>query len=152
MSTIEQNQPQFVLQRIYLKDASFEVPHAPEIFLTQWEPKIDINLETFAKNIGENTYESLIFVSVTASVDDKIAFIAEVKQAGIFSIANIPEDQINPILNITCANIIFPFLRSALCDLIVKGSFPQFLIDPINFEVLYQQQVENQAITTETTH
>ena len=151
MSSPEQNQPQFVLQRIYLKDISFEVPHAPDVFLINWQPKVDIELQTSSEAINENVYEVMIFVTVTAQLEEKVAFIAEVKQAGIFSIAGIPEEQLKQVLGITCPNILFPFVREAISDLVTKGSFPQLLLEPINFEALYQQQLQNPPTATAET-
>lgn len=158
MSIPEQNQPQFLLQRIYLKDVSFEAPIAPEIFLMNWQPKVDIELQTTSQSLNTETYEVTVFVTVTAKVEEKVAFIVEIKQGGIFSIVGVPEEQIKQILGITCPNILFPYVREAISDLVTKGSFPQLLIEPINFEALYQQQQLQQqnpssaTIEAETTH
>lgn len=153
MSTPEQNEPQFVLQRIYLKDVSFEVPHAPEVFLMNWQPKVDIELQTSSQALNENAYEVIVFVTVTAKVEEKVAFIAEVKQGGVFSISGIPEEQVKQILGITCPNILFPYIREEVSSLVTKGSFPQLLIEPINFEALYQQQsAQTVATEIETAH
>jgi len=156
MSTPEQNQPQFLLQRIYLKDVSFEAPHTPEIFLVNWQPKVDIELQTSSQSLNPETYEVVVFVTVTAKVEEKVAFIVEIKQAGIFSITGIPEEQTKQVLGSTCPNILFPYIREAISDLVTKGSFPQLLIEPINFEALYQQQQLQQqnppAAEAETTH
>lgn len=144
MSTPEQQQPQFMLQRIYIKDTSFEVPHAPEIFLMNWQPKVDIELQNSAQALNTDVYEVTVLVTVTAKVEDKIAFIAEIKQGGIFTISGIPQEQVQQILGITCPNILFPYVREAISSLVTKGSFPQLLIEPINFETLYYQQMQQQ--------
>lgn len=152
MSATEQNQPQFLLQRIYLKDVSFEAPHTPEIFLGNWQPKVDIELQTNSRLLNPDVYEVEIFVTVTAKIEEKVAFLVEIKQGGIFTITGIPEEQTKQILGITCPNILFPYVREAVSDIVTKGSFPQFLIEPINFEVLYQQQQQQAAAEMEKTH
>lgn len=157
MSTPEENQTQFMLQRLYLKDASFEAPNIPEVFLANWQPKVDLALQNNFQLLSPGVFEASISVTVTARVEEKIAFLVEIKQAGIFSLSGFPEDQEQQILAITCPNILFPYAREAVSDLVTKASFPQLLLEPVNFEALYYQQ-QNEAAkaapveATETTH
>src|SRR5687768_17327708 len=120
MSTPESNQPQFVLQRIYLKDASFEAPSIPEIFLTTWQPKVNLELQNNFQQVSPGVYEATIAVTVTARVEEKIAFLVEIKQAGIFTLNGFPDEQQQQILAITCPNILFPYAREAVSDLVTK--------------------------------
>lgn len=131
----------FSIQRIYLKDCSFETPHAPEIFREEWQPKVDFELQIMTQQLDVETYEVSIWGTTTANMNGKIAFLAEAKQAGIFTLRNIPTDQIPLLLNITCPTILFPYFRETISNLISRGSFPQLILDPINFEALYQQKI-----------
>lgn len=151
-ATPQDAEPIFSIQRIYLKDASFETPHSPHIFRSEWQPRVDIELQTGSTLLEEGVYEVVIGITATAVVGDKVAFLAEVKQAGIFTVSQFPEDQMGPMLGIVCPNILFPYAREAISNSVVRGSFPQLNIDPVNFEALYMQQDEQKSRDETTTH
>jgi len=137
--------PQFAIQRIYVKDVSFETPNAPDIFKEQWEPKVHIDLHTENKKLDDKVYEVILSITVTVKVkDETVAFVAEVKQAGIFSVDAFPDDQIAPLLGSFCPNILFPYVREAITALVSRGGFPQIYLAPINFDAIYQQQLKQQ--------
>ncbi|WP_456372994.1 protein-export chaperone SecB [Thiolapillus sp.] len=146
----EETQRQFSIQRIYTKDISFETPNAPEIFMQEWKPQISVNLNNTVKDLGEGNIEVALTVTVTAKIEEKTAFLAEVTQAGIFLAQGIPEEEMGPLLGIYCPNTLFPYVREVVSDLIVRGSFPQFLLAPVNFEALYAQQVQQQKQAQES--
>jgi len=137
--------PQFSVQRIYLKDASFEAPGTPVIFTKQWKPEINLDLNTRTKTLGENHYEVVLTLTVTAKVEDDTAFLIEVQQAGIFQIAGLGDAELNHTLGAFCPNILFPYARESVDSLAVKGSFPALMLAPVNFEALYAQRMQQQA-------
>ncbi|MBF0256950.1 MAG: protein-export chaperone SecB, partial [Gammaproteobacteria bacterium] len=128
MSEQAVNNKQFELQRIYLKDLSFETPNSPQIFLQEWKPKIDLQLGTEAHRLDEGVFEVVLKVTVTNSVADKTAFLAEVQQAGIFILRGFSDPEMAQMLGSYCPNVLFPYAREAISDLVTKGSFPQFLL------------------------
>jgi len=151
------DQRQFAIQRIYAKDVSFEAPNAPEVFSGEWKPDINIQLNTATTKLNDDNYELVLTVTVTAKQGENTSFLAEVQQAGIFMIKNIPEPEMAPMLGIYCPNVLFPYAREAISDLITRGSFPQMLLAPVNFEALYAQQLqqrqqENQAAASNAKH
>lgn len=131
----------FEIQKIYVKDISFETPNSPKIFTEKWNPKTDVHIQTENTKLDENIYEVGITVTVTASQEETTAFLVEVKQAGIFLVQNFQEDQHGQLLGSYCPNILFPFAREVVAELISKGGFPQLLLNPVNFEALYQQHL-----------
>lgn len=135
-------QPAFALQRIYLKDCSLEVPGAPDIFRTNWKPEVKVDLDTTTARVeGESTlHEVVLHVTVTVSLENKTAFLIEVKQGGIFMLDNLSDDQVEHATHTVCPEILFPYAREAVSDLVTKASFPQLLLSPINFEALYMQK------------
>lgn len=145
----ENLQPVFQIQRIYLKDLSLEQPNSPAIFLEQEAPKIEIGVDVAAQPLAEAIFEATVTVTVTAKVKDKVAFLVEGKQAGIFELRNIPEDQISPLLGIGCPNIIYPYLRSNIADAITRAGFPPIHLSEINFEMFYQQRMQAAAAAAE---
>jgi preprotein translocase subunit SecB len=145
-----ENLQEFSLQRIYLKDCSFETPHTPHIFRKDWQPQVSLDLQTTNESVGENAYEVVLGITATAKVDDQVAFLVEVKQAGIFTVSHFAKEQVQEILNIVCPGILFPYIREVVSSLITRGSFPQLLLDPINFEALYKQNLEQQTATVES--
>ncbi|MCD6048420.1 MAG: protein-export chaperone SecB [Gammaproteobacteria bacterium] len=148
MTAQEQNhnpESVFSIQRVYLKDCSFEVPHSPEIFRIEWQPNVEFELQILTQALADDVFEVIVAGTVTATVDKKVAFLAEVKQAGIFTLKNIPEEQMPLLLNIVCPNILFPYFRETVSSLTARGTFPQLTLDPINFEALYQQRLAQQA-------
>lgn len=138
------NGPVFQLQRIYLKDASLELPNAPHIFLDQEAPQVDVQLEVAHDNVIEGIVEVVVRTTVTAKVKDKVLFLAEAKQAGIFEMRNIPEEQVDPILGIVCPGIVYPYLRANVADLITRTGLPPIHLAEINFESMYQQRLAQQ--------
>ena len=137
----EQNLPQLALERIYVKDMSLEVPGA-EVFTREWQPELDINLSSAAEKLDDDHYPVILIVNVTANNGGETAFIAEVHQAGIFMLQNIPEEQLGAILGAYCPNVLFPYAREVVSDIVTRGSFPQLLLAPVNFDQAYQQTLE----------
>lgn len=136
----EQAQQQFEIQRLYLKDASFEAPNTPELFLSEWQPEVNIDLNVENKTVEANIFEVVLTVTVTAKAKEKTAFLVEVKQAAIFTIAGFEEAALKHMLGAFCPNILYPYAREAVSDLVNRASLPQLLLAPINFDALYQQQ------------
>lgn len=141
----EQNQPVFNIEKIYVRDLSLEVPNAPQVFLDRDPPQVDMQLHNQANMVEEGIYESILTITVTAKLNDKTVFLVEVSQAGIFQIRNIPEEELDPILGIGCPNIIFPFARETVADIVTRAGFPPVLMAPINFEAMYQQRLAEQS-------
>jgi preprotein translocase subunit SecB len=142
---------QFAPQKIYIKDLSFEIPHSPEIFTEEWNPTVNMNIASEAKPIDEKLYEVVLTITVTVTVEDKTAYLVEAHQAGIFHIDGFPEEIIARMVATICPNILFPFARELVADLVTRGGFPQLLLAPVNFEVLYQQQQDQQQNTVSST-
>lgn len=138
-------QPVFGIEKIYVKDMSLEIPNAPQVFLQRENPEVGIELHNAAAAIGEGVFEAVITVTVTSKIEDKTVFLVEVAQAGIFQIRNVPNESIEGILGVTCPNILFPYAREAVSDLVTRAGFPPVLLNPINFEALYLQQKQQQA-------
>ncbi len=147
----QEPQAVFAIEKLYVKDASLEVPNAPNIFLEREAPEIDVQLATQSSPIGEDVYETSLTATVTAKIGDKIMFLVEVTQAGIFRIAQIPAEQLEPVLGIGCPNIVFPYLRETVSDLVSRAGFPPVILNPVNFEALYMQQKQEQTGSA-TTH
>lgn len=135
----------FSVQRIYTKDVSFESPNAPDVFRGEWTPKHDLNLNTKINQLDETVFEVILAVTVTVTVEDKTAFIVEVQQAGIFSADGFPENELAPLLGAYCPSILFPYAREVVSDLVVKGSFPQLVLQHVNFDVLFAQHQQQAA-------
>jgi len=147
-------QPLFNLEKIYVKDLSLEIPHAPQIFLEHDNPQIDVQLHSQAAPVEEGVFEVVVMSTVTAKVGEKVMFLIEARQAGIFQVRNVSNEAMEPILAVMCPNILFPYLREVVSDVAVRAGFAPVLLNPINFESLYQQQKQQaQAATaTATTH
>ncbi|WP_174873301.1 protein-export chaperone SecB [Vogesella oryzae] len=145
MSEQQQLEPVFSIEKIYVKDMSFEVPHAPQVFLEQAQPEIDMQLANGGQQLEEGFFEASLTITVTAKLPEKTMFLCEVTQAGIFQIQNVPADDIDPILGVACPNILFPYAREAVSNLVSRAGFPPVLLSPINFEALYLQQRAAQA-------
>ncbi len=138
----EQAEQQFVIERIYVKDVSFESPNSPDIFTQDWEPTTDLNLHTVVNPLGESHYEVELQVTVTVKdKSDKTAFLVEVTQAGAFMIQGYPDDQLNHLLSSFCPSQLFPYAREVISNLVSKGSFPEMHLSPINFDALYAQRL-----------
>jgi preprotein translocase subunit SecB len=132
--------PVFQIQRIYLKDMSLEQPNSPQILLEQTQPQVDINLALGAEPVADGIYEVTVTATVTTKVKDKTLFLVEAKQAGIFEIRNIPEDQLQPIIGIACPGIVYPYLRAIVSDVCTRAGFPPVLLSEVNFQAMYEQQ------------
>jgi len=137
--------PGFGIEKLFLKDVSVEVPNSPEIFTNREAPQINIELNNNAKPLADGFYEVALQITVTSKQADKTAFLIDVTQAGIFAVKNVPEENIEPVMAITCPNILFPYAREAISDLVIKAGFSPVLLNPINFETLYMQQKQQQA-------
>lgn len=133
--------PQFCLQRIYVRDLSFEAPKSPEIFRQEWSPSVALDLNTRQKNLDGDFYEVVLTLSVTVKNGEETAFIAEVQQAGIFLIKGLDAASMSHTLGAFCPNILFPYARETLDSLVVRGSFPALMLSPVNFDALYAQEM-----------
>ena len=141
----EENQAQekqFSIQKIYTKDISFESPAAPNVFTEKWEPAVDFNLGTNATPLQDSMYEVALTVTVTVKTGDTTAYLVEATQAGIFSLAGFSDEEMGPMVGSFCPNILFPYVREVISDLVAKGGFPQLLLAPVNFDALYQQHIK----------
>jgi preprotein translocase subunit SecB len=141
----QQSGPQFALQRIYLKDSSFESPRSPGVFQAQWSPKINFDIKTRSTKIQDDVYEVVLVLTAEAQIEEKAAFIVEVHQAGIFTAKEFANEQLEQLLATICPNILFPYAREAIDSLVTKGSFPALMLAPINFDALYAQQKQANA-------
>lgn len=148
------NQPVFAIEKIYVKDLSLEIPNAPSIFLERDNPNIDLQMHCEANPIGDDVYQASITVTVTAKLKEKTMFLVEACQAGIFRIQHVPQDEIKAVLGIGCPNILFPYLRETVSDVVTRAGFPPVMLNPVNFEALYhqQQQAQESQIIKPTTH
>lgn len=147
---------EFGIQKIYVKDISFEAPNTPLIFRDKWEPEVSLQLGNTAKGLGEGVQEVVLTITVTAKLGDKTAYLAEVQQAGIFNIRGYNDDEMGVMVGSFCPNILFPYAREAVSDLVTRGGFPQLLLAPVNFDALYQQHLQQarqqQGQEAEVTH
>ena len=137
--------PVFQIQRIYMKESSLEQPNSPAILLEQEQPSVDIQLGVEAQPAADGVYEIAVTATVHTKIKDKTVFLVEVKQAGIFEIRNLPEDQMGPIMGIACPQIVYPYLRGNVADLIQRAGFPPVHLAEINFQAMYEQQQAQQA-------
>lgn len=141
----KQDSPEFAIQRIYTKDVSFETPNSPAIFQAEWKPEIKLDIDTRSAKLGDDTYEVVLSVTVTATVEGKTAFLAEVQQAGIFTIGNLQEAQLSHTIGAFCPTTLFPYARETVANLVNRGSFPQFNLSPVNFDALYASYLQKRA-------
>ena len=139
-----QNDKQFALQKIYVKDISFETPNSPGVFTEKWEPSVNIELNTNGKHLSQDVHEVVLGVTITAKVGEKVAYLCEVHQAGIFTLKGFDEKELGPMLGSYCPNVLFPYAREAISDLVTKGGFPQLLLAPVNFDAIYMDHVKKQ--------
>ena len=137
--------PVFQIQRVYLKDLSLEQPNSPQILLEQAQPQVDINLSLAAAPVADGVYEVSVTATVTTTVADKTLFLVEAKQAGIFEIRNIPDDQLQPIIGIACPQIIYPYLRAIVSDVCTRAGFPPVVLAEVNFQAMFEAQQQQQA-------
>lgn len=159
----EQNQPnasdvQFMIQRVYVKDLSYETVNAPAVFQQQWEPELSLDLNTSHTVLADDAYEVVLTITATVKNQAETAFLVEIQQAGIFTIRGAVPDQIEHLLASFCPNILFPYAREAISSEVARGSFPQLVLAPINFDAIYMQQLaerqkQGQVVeATETAH
>jgi len=146
----EQNQQageqQFAIQKIYVKDVSFESPNAPAAFADgEWKPEVNVQLNSSHHMVGQDVYEVILNITVTAKQNEKTAFLVEVKQAGLFTMSGFPKENLAGMLGAYCPEALFPFAREAVADFVNKGGFPPLLLSPINFNAVYMQQMQQQA-------
>lgn len=146
----------FSIQRIYTKDISFEIPHSPQIFNgTNWSPEINVQLSNKGTQITDELHEVTLTVTVTAKLQDTTAYLVEIQQAGIFSIEGLKEEELPAVIGSYCPTILFPFAREVISDLVTRGGFPQLVLNPVNFEALYvqhlQEMQDKQGQQTQTT-
>lgn len=139
------NQPVYSIEKIYVKDLSLEVPNAPQIFLERESPNVDVQLHHASKSVDDGIYQTELTLTVTAKVGEKTMFLVECCQAGIFAIRNVPNQDLEPILAIGNPNILYPYARETISDAIVRAGFPPVLLNPVNFEALFQAQKAQEA-------
>lgn len=143
--TEQQNAPVFTVEKLYVRDLSVEVPNAPAIYLERETPAIEVQLHTEGKGVGEAVFEVLLTVTVTAKLQDKVVFLVEVGQAGVFQIRNVPQDSLEPLLAVACPNLLFPYAREAVSDATTRAGFSPVVLQPVNFESLYMARQEQAA-------
>jgi preprotein translocase subunit SecB len=142
---------QFSIQKIYVKDASFESPNAPTVFADgAWAPEVNLQINTTHNSVGNNAFEVNLKITVTAKQNTKTAFLVEITQSGIFGMAGFPQEQLAGMLGAFCPETLFPFAREVISDLVVKGGFPQLLLAPVNFNALYTQHLQQQQAASAT--
>ena len=136
--------PAFQIEKLYVKDVSLEIPNAPQVFLQQAQPQLEVQLASQSSAISDAHYEVTVTATVTARSGDKTLFLAEATQAGIFAVRNFAKEEIEPLLGIACPNILFPYLRETISDLVIRGGFPPVLLAPVSFEAIYMQKLQQQ--------
>jgi preprotein translocase subunit SecB len=147
--------PQLHIQKIYIKDSSFEAPQTPHIFTKEWKPAVDIQLANKSTRLSDEVYEVVLTVTVTVQSQGQMAYLVEVQQSGVFQIVGVPEGRCPAILSAVCPNILFPFARETVADLVSRGGFPQLLLAPVNFEALYAERLQRErgeSGTSPSTH
>jgi preprotein translocase subunit SecB len=136
---------QVMLQRIYMKDCSFESPHAPAVFASQFNPEVKVNMRSDTNKLGDDVFEVVLTITIEAQAESRSVFLVEVHQAGLFTIRGFTEQELGAVLGSYCPNILFPYGREAVSDLVQKGSMPTLLLQPVNFEAIYMQSVSQAA-------
>lgn len=147
----QDQQPAFGIEKIYVKDLSLEIPNAPHIFTQRETPQVSIELSNATTQLEDGIYEVTVTVTVTSKLGEKTVFLVEVAQSGIFQIRNVPQENLDIILGVTCPNIVFPYARETISDVVTRAGFPPILLNPVNFEALYAQQKQEQAKANGTT-
>ncbi|HEX6634576.1 MAG TPA: protein-export chaperone SecB [Usitatibacter sp.] len=144
MSEAQNNQPVFSIEKVYVKDLSLEIPNAPQSFLEREAPTVDVQLHHNSNGVEEGVYQTVLTVTVTAKVKEKTLFLVEAAQAGIFVIRNVPPQELEAVLAIACPNILFPYAREVISDVVTRAGFPPVVLSPVNFEAIYQAQRDPQ--------
>ncbi|HXZ49031.1 MAG TPA: protein-export chaperone SecB [Usitatibacter sp.] len=145
MSEPQSSQPFFSIEKIYVKDLSLEIPNAPQSFLEREAPTVDIQLHHNSTAVEDGVYQTVLTVTVTAKVKDKTLFLVEAAQAGIFGARNLPQSELEAVLGIACPNILFPYVREVVSDVVTRAGFPPVVLSPVNFEAIFQAQRAQQA-------
>jgi preprotein translocase subunit SecB len=140
----EEQQPSFQIEKIYVKDASLEIPGAPQVFLEAQGPQLEIQVRNESAQFADGLYEVAVTVTVTAKAGEKTLFLAEAAQAGIFSVRGVPQEDLEPLLAVACPTILYPYARETISDLVTRGGFPPVLLAPVSFEALYAQRMQQQ--------
>ena len=143
---------QFEIQKIYVKNISLESPNSPQVFREQWKPSVHMDIANSADELGDNLYEVTLSVTATVSHEEKTIYLVEVQQAGIFLMADFPREIIGRMVATVCPNIMFPFVREVVSDLVTRAGFPQLLLAPVNFDALYLQHQQKVAAEKEKQH
>jgi preprotein translocase subunit SecB len=136
---------EFAIHRIYINDLSFEAPDSPKSFKEEWKPEVDLNLDTRHELLEDNLYNVTLQLTATTKINDKVMFIAEVQQSGIFLVKDFPEEQMGELLGSFCPNVLFPYAREVISDVVNRGGFPPLYLAPVNFDAIYQQRKEQEA-------
>ena len=148
----EKQQAVFSIEKLYVKDLSLEIPNAPRIFLEREAPQVDVQLHTEGNPIDEGIFEVVLTVTITAKLKDKTMFLVEAAQEGIFHVRNVAKEEIEPILGVACPNILFPYARELISDIVSRAAFPPVILNPVNFEAHYQHRRQQPQPSVETTH
>jgi len=135
----------FNIEKLYVKDLSLELPNAPQVFMQADSPQLDVQIHNESQHVSDALYEVVVTVTVTAKAGDKTMFLAEVAQAGLFSIVNVPADELDPLLGIGCPTILYPYVREVVSDIVTRSGFPPVLLAPVSFEALYMQRQQQQG-------
>lgn len=139
------SQPVFTVEKLFVKDLSIEVPNAPRIYLERDTPQVEIQMNNVANPIDEGFYEVLLTVTVTAKLGDKSVFLVEATQGGVFQIRNVPQQEMDVVLGVTCTNILYPYVREVVSDAVVRAGFPPVVLAPVNFEAIFQARQQSQS-------
>jgi preprotein translocase subunit SecB len=145
MTDPQQPQPSFQIEKIFVKDLSLEIPNAPQIFMEQAQPQLEVQIGTAVAKFAEKFFEVTVSATVTAKAGERTVFLAEAVQAGIFSVSDVPQQDLEPLLSVGCPTILFPYLRETISDLVIRGGFPPVLLSPVSFEALYMQRLQQQG-------
>jgi preprotein translocase subunit SecB len=139
------SQPTFTVEKLFVKDLSIEVPNAPKIYLERETPQVEIQMNNVANPIDEGFYVVLLTVTVTAKLGEKSVFLVEATQGGVFQIRNVPQQEMDVVLGVTCPNMLYPYVREVVSDAVVRAGFPPVVLAPVNFEAIYQARLQSQA-------
>ena len=140
-----EQQASFNIEKLYVKDLSLELPNAPQVFMQADSPQLDVQIHNESQHVSDALYEVVVTVTVTAKAGDKTLFLAEVAQAGLFSIVNVPAEELEPLLGIGCPTILYPYVREVVSDIVTRSGFPPVVLAPVSFEALYMQRQQQQG-------
>ncbi len=143
----QSSEKQFVIQKIFTQDLSFETPNSPQIFTEKWEPKLDLNLNMSSSPLNDDVYQVTLTVTATVKLEETVAYLVEVQQAGIFTVKGFTQQELGAMLGSFCPNILFPYAREVVSDIVTKGGFPQLLLAPVNFDAMYAEHLKQKQQT-----